>query len=67
MTTQDSADPAPTPATAGPAEGSAPPGSANKRPLTFGQRIILGLFMVGFALVSLVVVWAQVRARHPHY
>lgn len=38
-----------------------------KRQLTFGQKLSLGLFLIGFALVSFVVIGAQVRARHPHH
>ena len=74
MTSQDPVDPSTPPASA---PGAAAPGpsaegpdlqkAADKRPLTIGQRLALGCFTVGFALVSLIIVWAQVRARHPHY
>lgn len=62
-----------TPPTASPpATPFAPPAATPyapipKRPLGFGQKILLGLFLIVFALVSIVVVEANVRARHPHY
>lgn len=45
------------------AAASAPP----KRPLTFGQKIVVGLVLIGFVLGSWVVGEAKFRARHPHY
>lgn len=50
-----------------PLSQQAPPAAPPKRPLTFGQKILLGLFLIGFLAVSFVITEAQIHARHPHY
>ena len=72
MTNDDPAEPTGEPASAPLTEARherpGPPG-ATKRPLTIGQRILLGAFMLGFGIVSLVIVWAQTKAHYhrPHH
>lgn len=45
------------------ASAPAPP----KRPLTIGQKIVLGLLLAGFLLVSAVISEVMIHARHPHH
>lgn len=63
------APPPPLPSQGQPASaGTAPPAPASpKRPLSIGQKLMLGLFLIGFALVSVVLIEATSRARHPNH
>ena len=63
-------EPASEPVPAGMAAAQEPPAAVAVRPrhrYTLGQKLFLGLFLIGFMAVSWVWIEAKVRARHPQW